>query len=578
MSKQYILGFKPCIKGFGVHDPAACLLEDGKIVAAVAEERLIRKKHANNINPLRAIEYCLAEGGITMEDLACVSLPYVPRLKLKALMPNLKGRLQKPMSLRQRVYTFTDYFQRVGTAFVDNKERIRKIFQIPPHVEIDLVPHHEAHAASAFFCSGFEESSVITLDGGGEYDCTVLWHGKGETLERLKTFTYPNSLGLFYSVVTEYLGFGAYDGEYMVMGLAPYGERDPEILERMSRLFHQENGDYRVDLLIRRPVFFDQAIEEIDALFQARRERSEAAPITEKQKKIAWALQHTLEEAVIRLVAQNHERTGSKNLCLAGGVALNCKMNKRLLETEFVENIFVQPASGDDGLAIGTAQISQLRRGPLPNERLDTVYFGPGYTNEEIEERLKKFKLDYERLSDSELIERTARLLADEKLVGWFQGRMEFGPRALGNRSILASPMKPEMKDLVNDIVKRRDAWRPFAPVVMEEKADEYFVKAFPAPFMTITFDVRPEARGKIPAVTHVDGTARIQTVNARQNRRYYDLLSAFERLTGCAVLLNTSFNLKGEPIVNTPEDAIVDFFRSGLDALAIGNFLLLKR
>ncbi|RME45753.1 MAG: carbamoyltransferase, partial [Deltaproteobacteria bacterium] len=394
---------------------------------------------------------------------------------------------------------------------------------------------------------------------------------------RLKTFTYPNSLGLFYSVMTEYLGFGAYDGEYMVMGLAPYGKRNPEILEIMSKFFEIGDGDYRVDLLLRNPVFFDQAIEEVDRWLHARRERSESAPITEKQKDIAWALQHMLEETVLRLVARNHEATGSKNLCLAGGVALNCKMNKRLVESEFVENIFVQPASGDDGLAIGTAQVSHRKRGVLPRERLDHVYFGPGYTNDEIRERLEKFKLHYETLSDSELIEKTARLLADDKLVGWFQGRMEFGPRALGNRSILASPMKPEMKDLVNDIVKRRDGWRPFAPVVMEEKASEYFVNAFPSPFMTITFDVRPEARAKIPAVTHVDGTARIQTVNARQNRRYYDLLAEFERLTGCAVLLNTSFNLKGEPIVNTPEDAIVDFFRSGLDVLAIGNFLLHK-
>lgn len=450
---------------------------------------------------------------------------------------------------------------------VEVERRLASIGQpLPP---ISLRSHHASHAASAFHLSPFDRALVVTVDGKGEYDSTVVWRGGESGLERLRTYEMPNSLGHFYAVVTEYLGYRAFNGEGKVMGLAPYGDRD-ETIESTLRDLVETGVDYDVTGLTDGGI--EAGVNRLEsALDRPRDEVGES--FDDWQADLACVAQSLLEETMVALVDQYLPAVETGNVGLSGGVALNCKMNKRVLERESVDRLFVQPVAHDGGLALGGPYVdNRVTRG----EHMETVYWGPSYGDEEIRERLEANKVPYREPDD--LVADVASRLANGELVGWFQGRLEMGPRALGNRSILADPRTEASRDRVNRYVKHREEWRPFAPSMLEEAADEYLQNAEPAPFMIKTFDVVPERRDEIEAVLHpADDTTRLQTVREEQNPRYYRLISAFEDITGVPVVLNTSFNDHGEPIVENPAQALKDFYGMGLDALVLGDFLVEK-
>jgi carbamoyltransferase len=442
-------------------------------------------------------------------------------------------------------------------SFGDVKARIR------------FVDHHLAHAISAYAYSGFEDAAVVVMDGRGAWEATSIWHGSQGRLQHVLTIPFPDSLGLFYSEFTAYLGFQRNSDEWKVMGLAPYGEPgvnldafiDPEAAPyrvKARRLFGNGNGSF----------------SSVTPLLGAAREPE--SEIEARHKNIAYAVQDACEMAMMSVVRMGVEKTRCRNLCLAGGVALNSKGNGRIAASGLVDKIFVQPAASDDGVALGAALAPYLENGgSLPNKAMRHAYLGPAFDDPAIETALRTYKLAYTRLDDPAAT--AAELLSQSKILGWFQGRMEFGPRALGSRSILADARDPEMNAKVNNAVKFREWWRPFAPSLKKEAASEYLESATDSPFMILTAQVRPEKRAVIPSVTHVDGSARPQTVEKEINPLYWRLLDEFEKRTGVPVIMNTSFNLRGEAIVHTPTDAVRTFFSSGMDALVIGSFLVEK-
>jgi carbamoyltransferase len=551
------------------HDSAVALVQDGEVVAAVAEERLSRVKHQGGI-PHRAVAWCLEEGGLTPDDIDHVGCYMRPGLRLAKRLPyRLKTALRSPLYAA----AFAGYEVLHNAQYAMGMRTL-----CPPNAQLHYMEHHPAHAASAFLCSPFEEAALLSIDYIGEWAVTWTGVGRGGDIRRLRQTNYPNSLGVFYSALTDYLGFLRASDEYKVMGLASYGE--PVYYDDLKDVIRpQADGWYKIDhrytawhyLPGSRCGYFSQRF--IDR-FGPPRKKDE--PLTEHHRNLAASAQCLLEDVVLGLARSLQKETGLKKLCLAGGVALNCSMNGRLLREGPFDDIWVQPASGDDGIAIGAALQLHHRLGGTPrNFEMKHAYLGPQVSNEEIGDYLALTKTPHRKSEN--IAEDTAKLLADGNIVGWFQGAMEFGPRALGSRSILADPTRPDMKDKLNKYVKYREEFRPFAPSVLAEHADEYFEGCTDSPFMLFVYPVRPEKQAEVPAITHINGTARVQTVTETANPRYHALIKAFGELRGTPMVLNTSFNVMGEPIVNSPADAIRCFYSTGMDALAIGDYLIVK-
>jgi carbamoyltransferase len=562
------------------HDSAACLVQDGQVIAAAEEERFTRIKHGKRPVPFstwelpfHAIDYCLREADIRMTDVDHVAYSFDPALLLGRHAGAETIALPIEPSAQPVAKEWESPWDPLFLASIVNAPR--QLASGAPHhlaerfrgaradesYQWQFVEHHIAHAASAFHASPLAEAAVMTLDGRGE--CATTWYGvgRGTELEQIGQVNYPHSLGLLYERVTEHLGFLHSSDEYKVMALASFGvPRYVDAFREIAQL--GERGCYEIGPLC------------LEERFGPSRRRGE--PIEQRHYDIAHSLQIVLEERVLALAEWLHDATGQSNLCMAGGVALNCVMNARLRDRGPFREIWVQPAAGDAGTALGAALwVDARERGAAERTwRMDHAYLGPAYDDTEIERFLAWSKLPARRLTDT--AGETAELLAQDKIIGWFQGRMEFGPRALGARSILASPIDPGMQAKLNEIKDRED-FRPVAPVVLEEESGAWFAGAGRSPFMLFVYDVIPAQADRIPAVRHVDGTARIQTINREQHPRYHALLEAFRERTGVPVLVNTSFNTRGEPIVCTPRDAVECFWTSPLDALVIGPFLLEK-
>jgi carbamoyltransferase len=563
------------------HDCSACLVLDGEVIAAAEEERFTRIKHGKRPVPFstwqlpfHAIDYCLKEAGIMLADVAHIAYSYDPWL----LLGDRKG--QQTMQIPLEPSASDDYkadwmspWDPLFLSYIVNAPRqlasgaphhIRKRFRGVSHdgpYRWHFVEHHLAHEASAFLAAPFDECAVLTMDGRGEKATTSYGFYQDRRYKRLKQVNLPHSLGLLYESVTDYLGFLHSSDEYKVMALASYGK--PVHADLFREILHYKgDGDYEV-----KQVNWTE-------LLGPSRERG--AEFTRHHMDIASSLQIALEETVLQMVDWLHEQTGAEELAMAGGVALNCVMNARVRDRGLFRKVWVQPASGDSGTSMGAALwIDGQQRGMSQRHwRMDHAFLGPSYDDNEIEEFLKQAKLPYRRAAN--LSEEVADLLLQNKVIGWFQGRMEYGPRALGARSILASPLDPSMQQRLNQIKDRED-FRPVAPVVLEEDAAEWFVNGAVSPFMVFVYDVRPDKADKIPAVRHVDGTARIQTITREQNAPYYDLIKAFQERSGVPVLINTSFNTRGEPVVCNPRDAVESFCTTPLDALAIGSFIVEK-
>jgi carbamoyltransferase len=544
------------------HDAACCLLQGGRLVAVAEEERFSGIKHDPSL-PRAAFSYCLKQAGLTIDEIDCIAYYEDPTKKLSRQlcmgMPGIRSGQQDAL------------FKLDATR--PAREIRRKLGYEGP---IEFFDHHASHAASSFFFSGFEEAAVLTVDGVGEWATTTYGWGRGKELEIFEEVQFPNSIGLLYSAVTNFLGFDVNDAEYKVMGLAPYGQ--PQYVEQIRALIQMAPaGQYRLDLkyfdFARRDRMFSDALPAL----LGHAARSAESAIDDFHTDVARSLQVVLEETLLEKARYLRDRVQSDNLCLAGGVALNCVANGRLRRDGPFKDIFVQPAASDAGAALGAAALAHVRRaGSRPSvARIDQVYLGPAYSDAEIHQVLAATGARCEDFRESRagLVEATARRLAAGKVVGWFQGRMEFGPRALGGRSILADPRGPEMRDKINAQVKKREGFRPFAPAVLEDRASQHFEIAGASPFMLETFRVRSSL--DLPAVTHVDGSARVQTVARATSPLFHDLIVEFDNLSGCPILLNTSFNIRGEPIVRTPFDALSTFIRSEIDTLVLGSFIL---
>ncbi|MEX2284974.1 MAG: carbamoyltransferase [Gemmatimonadota bacterium] len=583
----YILG----ISAF-YHDSAACLLRDGEIIAAAQEERFTRKKGDASF-PTRSVEFCLRQTGITVAALTHVGFYDKPLIKFERILETYLGVAPRGFGS----------FLKAGPLWIKDKvfinDRIKE--ELGWAGPVLYAEHHESHAASAFYPSPFKDAAILTIDGVGEWATTSFGVGHGHELELVKELQWPDSLGLLYSAFTYHTGFKVNSGEYKVMGLAPYGEPKYvkpildeviDLREDGSFTLNQRYFNYLAGLTMTSPEF--------DKLFGP--PRVPESELTQREMDMAASVQNVCEEIMLRLSRTVHKETNLPNLCLAGGVALNCVGNGRILREGPFENLFIQPASGDAGGALGVAQLIWHRylnqpRSAGPRDSMKGSLLGPSFSDTEIEQLLIKQGASYERLDRGDLMLRTAKLLGEEQIVGWFNGRMEFGPRALGSRSILGDPRSPKMQAQMNIKIKFREGFRPFAPSVLRERVSDYFEMDCDSPYMLLVAPVKKEIciemsatdrkrwgidllnvpRSSLPAVTHVDYSARVQTVSPEDNPDYYDLIRTFESVTGCPVVVNTSFNVRGEPIVCTPEDAYRCFMRTHIDALVLGPFLVLK-
>ncbi|GLU31219.1 carbamoyltransferase [Trinickia caryophylli] len=545
------------------HDSSCCILKDGKLIAAAEEERFSKVKHDNSI-PTGAFRYCLREADVSIKDVDCIAYYEDPYKKAsRQIATNLSDLLQNP---RRRFK-------------VDPERAERDIRQsLGFDGTIEYVDHHLSHAASSFFYSGFSEAGLLTVDGVGEWATTTYGLGQGERIDLFEEVAFPNSLGLLYSTITAYLGFDVNDAEYKVMGLAPYGR--PLYVDQVKRLLEMDaRGQYRLNM-----EYFDflngdrMYSDRLPELF-GEAPREPESDLESFHKDLAASLQRTLEDILLAKAQYLHDTHPVDNLCMAGGVALNCVANGRVLREGPFKRLFVQPAASDAGGSLGAAAVAHVRlTGERPELKpLPHAYLGPSYSNREIHKAVSAVFPDTSIVDCTDrpeaLIAETAQRLADGKVIGWFQGRMEFGPRALGSRSIIADPRRPEMRDRINALVKMREAFRPFAPAVLESKAAEHFDLDHASPFMLETCQV--VSRLSLPAITHVDGSARVQTVTEASNPRFHALLTEFDRLTGCPILLNTSFNMRGDAIVLDPVDAIWCFVVSDIDALVIGDYIV---
>jgi len=564
---------------------SAAILCDGKLVAAVEEERFNRVKYAAGF-PAAAIGYCLKAAGITLDDVDHVAVPRNPYARLGT---KLFYALRMPSFARERAKVlakFTGIKEALAAAFENDPEKLSAKFH--------RVEHHIAHLASAFYCSPFEQAAMLSVDGLGDFASSMWGAGFGRRMNIHGSIAFPHSLGLYYSAVTQYLGFLKFGDEYKVMGLGAYGE--PEFLPEFREIVRSNGTRFHLGL-----EFFthhrtgpEMSWAEADKtpvlgkMYSAEMAkklgpvRAADAAIEQRHKNLACSLQARLEEVYLGMLQRLAEETGMKSVCLAGGVAFNCVANGKIPKTTGFENVYVHPAAGDAGLAVGAAQF--VWHQVLGNPRgfvMEHAYWGPEFSREEIRAAVEASRLAENgyavtELPEAVLLQKTASIIADGKILGWFQGRAEWGPRALGNRSIVADPRRPEMKEVLNRRIKHREIFRPFAPSILAEKTAQWFEQSHPSPFMTMAYAVKHDKRDKIPAPTHVDGTGRLQTVTAIANPRYWKLISEFERQTGVPVVLNTSFN-DNEPIVCKPQEAVDCFERTQMDALVLGNFLITR-
>jgi carbamoyltransferase len=548
-----------------MHDSSACIARDGEVLFAVAEERLSRQKHDARF-PELAIRACLDFAGIQPQQLDHVCFGWPPATA--ALKHDLKCMATGSVP-RNYVDLVSTLRRNLSFTRQRNGEKPFRARFPATKATFRFIDHHLAHAISAYAFSGLDDAVVLVLDGRGAWEATSLWHGRDGRLEHIWTIPWPNSLGLFYAQFTHYLGFQPYSDEWKVMGLAPYGE--PGI--NLRDFIIPDDHPYRVSA---RRLLGEDSSPLAGIVSRLGPARVPESQIDAGHKNLAFAVQQSCEDAMLALAGAAVEKTGCRNLCLAGGVALNSKANGKIAASGLVDHIFVQPAASDDGVCLGAVLAPYMDHGgKLPSHKMRHAYLGSASSDEEIEKTLQTYKLRATRVADPAAA--AAQMLANGKILGWFQGRMEFGPRALGARSILADPRDPEMNAKVNNAVKFREWWRPFAPSMLAEVADEYIESATDSPFMILTAQVRPEKRTVIPSVTHVDGSARPQTVERDVNPLYWRLIREFGDRTGVPVIMNTSFNLRGEPIVCTPTDGIRTFFSSGMDALVIGSFVVEK-
>jgi len=544
------------------HDSACCILKNGKLVAAAQEERFSRIKNDPSL-PVKAFFYCLERADLSVTEIDCVAYYENPTKKLSRQLWSLGSK-----ELQENIWNKLDPRR--------PEREIREVLGYDG--EIIICGHHMSHAASSYLFSGFRDSAIMTMDGVGEWTTTTYGKGEGTKIELREDVSFPHSIGLLYSTITSYLGFGVNDGEFKVMGLAPYGK--PLYVDKVHNLVQTaEKGQYMLnmeyfDFLSGEQMYSEKLIELL-----GQPARSADQPITQFACDIARSLQNALEDIVLGKVSYLYETSNSSNLCMAGGVALNCVLNGKILERSPFKNLFIQPAANDAGCALGAAAYTYVLKAskPLKNTPLKQVDLGPEFSSDRIAQILGATSLKFQdyRLDGKGLLKEVAERLAKKQVIGWFQGRMEFGPRALGHRSILADPRDTKMKDKINRIVKKREGFRPFAPAILEDKIFKHFGLKIPSPFMLLTCQTKSPI--DLPAVTHVDGSARVQTVNSECNPRFFSLLRAFEDLTGCPIILNTSFNVKDEPIVCSPEDAITCFINTDLDCLVLGDFVIDK-
>ena len=582
------------------HDAAACIVVDGEIIAAVQEERFTRKKHDSSF-PINSINYCLSQSKMVPNDIDYIVFYEKPFLKFERLIETYLAYAPKgfksfaislPIWLKEKVFQKMVLIDMLNDTLGGDWEE-----------KLLFSEHHLSHAASAFFPSPFERAAVLTMDGVGEWATTSVAIGNGHSLNIYKEIFFPHSIGLLYSAFTYYLGFKVNSGEYKVMGLAPYGEPKYANLIKDELIEIKQDGSFWLNMK-----YFNFATgltmtnKKFDALFGAP-PRKQETDLTKRDMDLASSIQSVVEEVIIKICKNIAQSTGERNLCIAGGVALNCVANGRLLREKIFERIWIQPAAGDAGGALGAAlgayhiNFNQPRKVSKGIDSMQGSYLGPEFNEKEVTERLTSCGAIFEICSKAEAIKRTANALADGKAVGWMSGRMEFGPRALGGRSILADPRSPAMQKTLNLKVKFRESFRPFAPSVLRKDVGEWFELDVDSPYMLLVANVKQNrlkymtvneqklfgidklniARSEIPAVTHIDYSARVQTVHFESNPDYYALLSYFKELTGCPVLVNTSFNVRGEPIVCSPEDAFRCFMGTGLEFLTIGNIVLKK-
>lgn len=593
------------------HDSAAAILKNGEILAAAQEERFTRKKHDDGF-PVHAIRYCLEEAGATLDELDAVVFYDKPFLKFERLLETYYGFSPKglqsfvtamPLWIKEKIFFKKLIYKALAEVESYDKKKMTLLFP----------EHHLSHAASAFYPSPFEEAAILTIDGVGEWATATIAKGEGKDIEILRELHFPHSVGLLYSAFTYFLGFRVNNGEYKLMGLAPYGNPHAEETKTFVKQIQDELIELKADgsLWLNQTYFrYATGLRMIhdkpwERLFGLKR-RLEESELTQQHCNLAFAIQQVTEEIVFKMAEETLRLTQAENLCLAGGVALNCVANGKLERKGWFKNIFIQPAAGDAGGALGAALAAQhiyFGADRQPTEQADSMqgsFLGPAFSDKEIEQALRKHESAcvVTKIGDFEaLCAQTAKLLADGKIVGWFQGRMEYGPRALGHRSILGDPRQPEMQKRLNLKIKYRESFRPFAPAVLAEDAEKYFQQKTPSPYMLLVAPINPELqetlpenyhdlplmdrlyvkRSDYPAITHLDFSARVQTVDEERNPAFYGILSAFKALTGHGMLVNTSFNVRGEPIVCTPEDAINCFLNTEMDYLVVEDYLVRK-
>ena len=587
---MYILGISAYY-----HDSAACLLKDGKIIAAAQEERFTRKKHDQNF-PMNAIKYCLKAASISANQLEIVAFYDKPFLKFERILETYLSYSPKGIGS----------FLKAIPLWIKKKLWIKSLIQdeIGFNGKILFPEHHASHAASAFYASPFKDAAFLTMDGVGEWATTSYGIGNGNKMEVLADIKFPNSLGLLYSAFTYYTGFRVNSGEYKVMGLAPYGEPKCKDLIYDNLIDVKEDGSFNMDMS-----YFDYNVgltmtnKKFNDLFGGP-PREPESELSQKEMDLARSVQEVTEEIVLKMAKHVKSITDQKYLCLAGGVALNCVANGKLLRSGIFDDIFIQPAAGDAGGALGCAYIAwyqhlgNTRKADGKTDFMNGAYLGPEFSNDEIKNYLDRKGYDYKKLTDEELPEKIADLINEQNVIGWFQGRMEFGPRALGGRTIIGDSRSSDTQRTINLKIKYRESFRPFAPSIREENISEYFDIDRPSPYMLLVADVKKDkqlpmtdeqesyfglkklniARSEVPAITHVDYSARIQSVNRHTNKRYHDMLTVFNEKYGCPIIVNTSFNVRGEPIVCTPKDAYLCFMRTEMDYLILNNYLLSKK
>lgn len=540
---MYILGINGGVR-LGYQDIAACLLKDGEIICAVEEERLNRIKFSPGQLPELAIYECLKQANISFNQIDIIA--------------------------SHGITWGSEYEEKLNDYFK---------YTFGASKNIEFVHHHTAHAASSFYGSGFDKAMIITIDASGDGVSTQFMIGSNKKMELIKRIERPNSLGIFYSLITQFCGFRRDSDEYKLMGLSAYGNKNAYDL---SDILSYKNGEYFLNIEYLKPVkkgmsqptrqemaFSNKLIKLLG------NKRLKHEPIEQKHMDIAASAQKLLEDVIVDMVTHFHKQTGLRKICLAGGVALNCLVNQKIMNLDFIDDIYVQPAASDAGVALGSAMYVSAQNNILPKP-IDSALLGPEYSNNQIKQALENINVKYQKCSDIEAY--TAKLLSENKVVGWFQDRLEFGPRALGARSILANPAMPKVKDVLNAKIKFRESYRPFCPSITEDDLNIYFNGSISkSPFMNITFDVKDQVKNIIPGVVHNDGTARIQTVSSKHQPKFYKLIKEFEKISGFPVVVNTSFNTNNEPIVANPYDAVSSFYRSGIDVLVIGDFVVEK-